>query len=78
MTNIANPYILPFAKSQYGTQIRTKLNKLMAQAKKEEVFVFLHEMNYHLYRALCDIDEELKRLNVLSFSQFALLKKKAV
>ena len=76
MTNIANPYILPFAKSQYGTKIRTKINKLMKQAQKEEIFVFLHEMDYHLYRALCDVDEELKRLNALSFSQFALLKKK--
>lgn len=52
MTNIANPYILPFAKSQYGTKIRTKLNKLVNQAQKEEIFVFLHEMDYHLYRAL--------------------------
>lgn len=76
MTNIANPYILPFAKSQYGTKIRTKLNKLVNQAQKEEVFVFLYEIDYHLYRALCDIDKELKRLNALSFSQFALLKKR--
>lgn len=73
---IANPYILPFVKSQYGIQIRTKLKKLMAQAKKEEVFVFLHERDYHLYRVLSDVDEELKQTGVLLFSQFAQLKRK--
>lgn len=73
---ITNSYILPFVRSQYGIQIRTRLKKLMAQVKKAEVFVFLHEVDYHLYRALCDVDEELKRPNVLSFSQFVLLKKK--